>query len=161
VLSFGRNATALINVFHILLGPLSCLCVCLFGFFFVCLVVSFCLSYLTPCYLTSILLQPHLPGASTTQGVTALYDVSDDWTPIYDKSSIPGYYMAIGTSGNQFKNAGVVGALMSSLIDHVESGNPHDAEPLQWKMQRTGMMLDTSKFSRLREPLATSGTVMG
>ena len=28
-------------------------------------------------------------------------DVSDDWIPIYDQSSLPGYYMAIGTSGNQ------------------------------------------------------------
>eukprot|EP01050_Picozoa_sp_SAG11_P010053 SAG11_NODE_988_length_6275_cov_10.173413_4_plen_71_part_00 len=25
-----------------------------------------------------------------------MYDVSDDWVPIYDKSSLGGYYLAIG-----------------------------------------------------------------
>jgi len=44
------------------------------------------------------------------------YDVADDWCPIYDKSSIPGYYMAIGTSGNQFKNAGVAGQVLVHTI---------------------------------------------
>ena len=51
-----------------------------------------------------------LPDATSTQGVVACYDVTEDWTPIYDKSALPGYYMAIGTSGNQFKNAGVADA---------------------------------------------------
>jgi sarcosine oxidase subunit beta len=41
------------------------------------------------------------------QGVVDLYDCSDDWIPIYDKSDLPGFYMAIGTSGNQYKNAPV------------------------------------------------------
>ena len=36
-------------------------------------------------------------------GLVDLYDVSDDWIPIYDKSDLKGYYQAIGTSGNQFK----------------------------------------------------------
>jgi len=39
------------------------------------------------------------------QGVVDLYDCSDDWIPIYDKSDLPGFYMAVGTSGNQYKNA--------------------------------------------------------
>ena len=53
-----------------------------------------------------------------------------DWTPIYDKSSLGGYYLAIGTSGNQFKNAGVAGDLMASLIDAIENKRiDHDNEP--------------------------------
>lgn len=48
-----------------------------------------------------------------------MYDVSDDWIPIYDKSSLPGYYMAIGTSGNQFKCTGPAGYLMASIIEYV------------------------------------------
>ena len=31
-----------------------------------------------------------LPDAASTQGVVACYDVTEDWTPIYDKSSLPG-----------------------------------------------------------------------
>ena len=64
---------------------------------------------------------PHvqLPGASDTQGIVACYDVTEDWVPIYDKSNLRGYYMAIGTSGNQFKNAGVAGALMGSSLSAV------------------------------------------
>jgi len=34
--------------------------------------------------------------------------------------------MAVGTSGNQFKNAPVVGHLMAELIDRVEHGHDHD-----------------------------------
>ena len=62
-----------------------------------------------------------LPGSSDTQGIVACYDVTEDWTPIYDKSLLDGYYMAIGTSGNQFKNAGVAGALMCELIEKCEA----------------------------------------
>ena len=46
------------------------------------------------------------------------YDVSNDWIPIYDRSSIDGYYMAIGTSGNQFKCTGPAGLLMASIIEY-------------------------------------------
>ena len=45
-------------------------------------------------------------------GFAALYDVSDDWIPIYDRSDLPGFYMAIGTSGNQFKVGPLVGYTM-------------------------------------------------
>ena len=30
-----------------------------------------------------------------------MYDVSDDWIPIYDRTDLDGFYVAIGTSGNQ------------------------------------------------------------
>merc|ERR1712178_171260 len=56
-----------------------------------------------------------LPDSANTQGCVACYDVTEDWTPIYDKSKLPGYYMAIGTSGNQFKTAPVVGKLMREI----------------------------------------------
>ena len=52
--------------------------------------------------------------AAESQGIVACYDVTEDWNPVYDKSSLPGYFMAVGTSGNQFKNAGVVGKTRSS-----------------------------------------------
>ncbi|MEO1822446.1 MAG: FAD-dependent oxidoreductase, partial [Candidatus Lambdaproteobacteria bacterium] len=42
---------------------------------------------------------PDLKIPSRTSGVVDLYDVSDDWIPIYDKSALGGFYMAIGSSG--------------------------------------------------------------
>ncbi len=69
---------------------------------------------------------PTLGIPQHSKGVVDLYDVADDWIPIYDKSSLPGFYMAIGTSGNQFKNAPVAGALMAELIRKCQDGHDHD-----------------------------------
>ena len=93
---------------------------------------------------------PNLPIPSKAQGVVDLYDVSDDWVPIYDRSDLPGFYMAIGTSGHQFKNAGVVGDLMADLIDACEGGYDHDAKPLQFECRYTGFKINTGTFSRRR-----------
>jgi sarcosine oxidase subunit beta len=85
------------------------------------------------------------------QGVVDLYDVSDDWIPIYDKSDLPGFYMAIGTSGNQYKNAPVAGVMMAELIDKVEAGHDHDKDPLQFHMKHTARSFNVGFYSRLRE----------
>ncbi|MCB9957712.1 MAG: FAD-binding oxidoreductase [Rhodospirillaceae bacterium] len=85
------------------------------------------------------------------RGVVDLYDVADDWIPIYDKSCVPGYYMAIGTSGNQFKNAPPAGRAMAELIGACEAGHDHDADPLKVKMLHTGLTLDMGFYSRKRE----------
>jgi len=95
---------------------------------------------------------PSLQVPNQPKGVCDLYDVSDDWIPIYDKSDLNGFYMAIGTSGNQYKNAPVVGAMMADLIDACEKqGVDHDKQPFQFKMRYTGRTLDVGFFSRKRE----------
>jgi len=93
---------------------------------------------------------PNLPIPSKAQGVVSLYDVADDWVPLYDKSDLAGFYMAVGTSGHQFKNAGVVGELMSQLIDACEQGHDHDADPLSFTGRHTGFRINTGAFSRRR-----------
>jgi sarcosine oxidase subunit beta len=93
---------------------------------------------------------PDLDIPHRALGVVDMYDVADDWIPIYDKSSLPGFYMAIGTSGHQFKNAGAAATLMADLVTACESGLDHDREPLQHQMPYTRRVLDTSAFSRLR-----------
>jgi sarcosine oxidase subunit beta len=85
------------------------------------------------------------------QGVVDLYDVSDDWIPIYDTSDLPGFYMAVGTSGNQYKNAPLVGVMMSELIDKVAAGHDHDKNPIQFQMKYTGRTFNLGFYSRLRE----------
>ncbi len=94
---------------------------------------------------------PGLPVTSPVRGVVDLYDVSDDWIPIYDKSDLPGFYMAVGTSGNQFKNAPVVGAMMAELIIACEQGRDHDRDPLPFPLPRTGRTLNLGFFSRRRK----------
>ena len=94
---------------------------------------------------------PDLKIPSRTSGIVDLYDVSDDWIPIYDKSALDGFYMAIGTSGNQFKNAPVAGHCMAELINACEKGHDHDADPLKVKTIYTGLELNMGFYSRNRE----------
>ena len=94
---------------------------------------------------------PQLPIPNRYQGVVDLYDCSDDWIPIYDKSDLPGFYMAVGTSGNQYKNAPVVGAMMSELIDACEKGCDHDKDPFQFYLKYTRRNLNVGFYSRNRE----------
>ncbi len=93
---------------------------------------------------------PELGVPTKTRGVVDLYDVSDDWIPIYDKSDLPGYYMAIGTSGNQFKNAPVVGEMMAELIATCQSGHDHDNDPVHFKLPRIDREVSIGFYSRLR-----------
>ena len=60
--------------------------------------------------------------------------------------------MAVGTSGSQFKNAPVVGQLMTKLITEVEAGHDHDTEPIQLDLRYTRRTCDIGVFSRLRKP---------
>ena len=95
-----------------------------------------------------------MPGMgipSKMSGVVDLYDVTEDWIPIYDKSCIDGFYMACGSSGNQYKNAPVAGKLMASLIEYCEGGNDHDRNPLQFPLENVDHIFDAATVSRLRE----------
>jgi len=98
---------------------------------------------------------------STPVGVVGVYDVSSDWTPIYDKTDVPGFYVAIGTSGNQFKNAPGAGLVMAHLINQVENGADHDKNPVVYSCQKTNKEINLGTFSRKRARNTTSGTVMG
>ena len=85
------------------------------------------------------------------KGIVDLYDVSDDWIPIYDRTNLDGFYVAIGTSGNQFKNAPSAAYAITELIKQVEAGHDHDGDPVQITQPRTGLELDMGFFSRNRE----------
>jgi sarcosine oxidase subunit beta len=105
---------------------------------------------------------PDLTVPNRPRGVVGVYDVADDWTPIYDRTELPGFYVAMGTSGNQFKNAPVIGQIMAEIIDQVENGADHDVNPVQFHAKHTGTTVDLSAFSRRRPVNAnSSGTVMG
>jgi glycine/D-amino acid oxidase-like deaminating enzyme len=95
---------------------------------------------------------PELGVPGKPLGIASAYDVSDDWAPIYDRTERNGFFVAIGTSGNQFKNAPVVGTIMKRIID----GETH------FTGTHTGLTVDLGSFSRLRQRNPDStGTVMG
>ena len=89
---------------------------------------------------------PSLGIPSRMRGVVELYDAATDWIPIYDKSALPGFYMACGTSGNQYKNAPVAGRLMAALIDYCEGGTDHDVTPMRLRLGHIGHEIDASFF---------------
>lgn len=109
-------------------------------------------------------LAKRLPGIGVSHrpsGLASLYDVTPDWVPVYDRTSLDGFYVAIGTSGNQFKNAPMIGRLMAELIEACEAGHDHDRQPVRVRCELTGNEVNLGHYSRLRELAATSGTVLG
>jgi sarcosine oxidase, subunit beta len=105
---------------------------------------------------------PSLGVPSRPVGFAALYDVADDWIPVYDRTSLAGFYVAIGTSGNQFKNAPVAGRFMATLVHACENGRDHDSDPVLFSGHFTSNDINLGHYSRLRQPHAESANnVMG
>jgi len=95
-------------------------------------------------------------------GFGALYDVTTaDWNPILDKTDLPGYYVAVGTSGGWFKASPLIGILVSELIDKVENGQDHETKPVKVRLPFSGNEIDMSFYSRNRAPHSTSMGVLG
>ncbi|KOV64751.1 NAD(P)/FAD-dependent oxidoreductase [Streptomyces sp. MMG1121] len=106
---------------------------------------------------------PLLRVPNRPTGIAGVYDAADDWSPIYDRTDLAGFYVAMGTSGNQFKNAPLAGRFLAALVDHVEAGHDHDRDPLRYTGEHTGVVIDVGAFSRKR-PMAEGAafrTVMG
>jgi len=89
---------------------------------------------------------PHKPV-----GIAGLYDASEDWLPIYDRTDRPGFFVAIGTSGNQFKTAPVVGDLVVDIVRASLEGRDTDTDPVIVTLA-SGRTVDTGAFSRRRQP---------
>ena len=93
---------------------------------------------------------PDMKIPSRMKGVVDLYDVTEDWIPIYDKSDLPGFFMACGTSGNQFKNAPVAGKMMTALVEAEAKGQNHDKDPVDFRLDYIGKNVSLDFFSRNR-----------
>ena len=92
------------------------------------------------------------------RGTVGVYDVTEDWLPVYDRTDLGGFYVAIGTSGNQFKNAAIAAHCMAELIVEVEGGRDHDVDPLTVEGPHLGLPIDLATFSRNR-PLDSNAPV--
>ena len=98
---------------------------------------------------------PELAIESRARGTVGLYDVSDDWVPLYDKSPLAGFFLAVGTSGNQFKNAPMIGDIMLAIIQAGLSGIDHDQTPTHLRLAEVDRTVDLAFYSRLRKVHAT------
>lgn len=93
---------------------------------------------------------PALTIPNKPLGIVGIYDVADDWIPIYDRTDLDGFYVAIGSSGNQFKNAPFAAHAMAELIVAVEAGRDHESDPVTVRGPYTGAEFDLGFFSRNR-----------
>ena len=59
--------------------------------------------------------------------------------------------MAVGTSGNQYKTAPVVGKMMAELIVQCENGSDHDKEPVVFRLTHLKRDISMKFYSRMRE----------
>jgi hypothetical protein len=55
----------------------------------------------------------------------------------------------------------MVGRLMATLITEVENGRDHDTEPVTVACQRGPHSIDLGHFSRRRDRVSTSNSVLG
>ena len=105
---------------------------------------------------------PELGVPGRPHGIGGVYDVADDWIPIYDRTALPGYYVAIGTSGNQFKNAPLVGQYLTAIIETCESGSITTRRRSGFHLPRAASTSTCRRTAGRRQPSAeSSNTVMG
>ncbi len=84
---------------------------------------------------------PALGDARLSRSYAGAFDITPDWMPILDESSLGGFFIAAGMSGHGFKLAPMVGAMMAARI----TGSP------------SPVSLAPFRLDRFRD-LATSGT---
>jgi len=93
---------------------------------------------------------PNLGIPRERSGVVGLYDAAEDWLPIYDRTRFDGLFVAMATSGTQFKNAPIIGDLLRHIVEREMNGHDHRDEPFRSPV--SDREYSTAQFSRLREP---------
>jgi sarcosine oxidase, subunit beta len=89
------------------------------------------------------------------RGTVGVYDVSTDWIPIYDCTDLPNYFVAIGTSGNQFKNAPLIGEIMAEIV----CAPDHNRLSATLILEHVKQTIDLSFYSRNRVVQETRGVM--
>jgi sarcosine oxidase subunit beta len=95
---------------------------------------------------------PELGIPRSRKGVVGLYDASEDWLPVYDRTGLDGLFVAMGTSGTQFKTAPIVGELLRHIVETELAGHDHTTVPFASPV--SARTYTTAQFSRLRTPRA-------
>ncbi|MGJ6126939.1 FAD-dependent oxidoreductase [Mycolicibacterium sp. Y3] len=93
---------------------------------------------------------PDLGIPRVRAGIVGLYDAAEDWLPIYDRTCYDGLFVAMATSGTQFKTAPLIGEMLRFIVESELNGRDHTAEPFRCPIG--GRAYSTAQFSRLRDP---------
>jgi glycine/D-amino acid oxidase-like deaminating enzyme len=64
---------------------------------------------------------PALGDAHYFRGWAGAFDITPDWMPILDETSLRGFYVAAGMSGHGFKLSPAVGEMVAALVTGAES----------------------------------------
>jgi len=72
---------------------------------------------------------PRLGEARYRRGWAGAFDITPDWMPILDETSVEGFWVAAGMSGHGFKLSPAVGETMAALITRAEP--PVSAAPFR------------------------------
>jgi glycine/D-amino acid oxidase-like deaminating enzyme len=67
---------------------------------------------------------PVMEHGEVAKGYAGCFDVTPDWHPILDESSVKGFYLAVGFSGHGFKLSPAVGDMVARLV--VDGKRPGD-----------------------------------
>lgn len=98
---------------------------------------------------------PQYQIPNQAKGTVGVYDVSTDWIPIYDKTDVHNFFVAIGTSGNQFKNGPLIGEIMAEVM----TAPDHDHAPAQLALTHINKRIDLGFYSRNRTIQETRGVM--
>jgi len=98
---------------------------------------------------------------SRPKGVAGVYDVAQDWTPIYDRPN----WRVLRGDGYERQSVQERATRWSILGDADRTrrgGDDHDSEPLRYVGEHTGNVINLGAFSRQRAINASSaGNVVG
>merc|ERR1712150_468697 len=85
--------------------------------------------------------------AKEIESMASVYCTTPDFEPIYDKTAITGYYVAMGTSLNQFKNGPIIGEILKEIILTDKLRIDHDQFPakLEMKLSKPGSFVDLGR----------------
>ena len=75
---------------------------------------------------------PALGSARYARGWAGAFDITPDWMPSLDESSVKGFFIAAGMSGHGFKLAPAVGETMAALI----TGSAPPVRPTPFRLDR-------------------------
>jgi glycine/D-amino acid oxidase-like deaminating enzyme len=85
---------------------------------------------------------PRLAEARYRRGWAGAFDITPDWMPILDESSLSGFWIAAGMSGHGFKLSPAVGEMMAALI----TGAAPPVEPEPFAFGRFGVRGSSGTF---------------
>ena len=89
---------------------------------------------------------PRLQVPNTPSGIAGVYDVATDWTPIYDRTASTATTSRWARAATSSRTRRWPASSCATLIDRIESGHDHDADPIRYTGEHTGEVIDLGRL---------------